>query len=161
MAGQYPFFICPQYSAAKHGCVGLVRTAAPALLKHEKIALNCIMPAFVATNIIPSEIVEQFPAEHITPLSTIMRAFDELIDESGRVESDGKSQGMDGVPKNGCAVECVIDELFYREPVNYANASQEWLTDQSREEGIFGQAWQKHFVAIASSGSGRGIKNSS
>ena len=24
--------------------------------------------------------------------------------------------------KSGCAVECVIDELFYRDPVQYANA---------------------------------------
>ena len=136
MAGQYPFFTSPQYTAAKHGCIGLVRTAAPALLKHENIALNCIMPAFVDTNIIPQELLAQWPKEHITPLSTILRAFDELIDENGRVERDGKSSGKDGVVKSGCAVECVIDELFYRDPVEYANASQEWLTDQTREGGI-------------------------
>ena len=42
--------------------------------------------------------------------------------------------------KSGCAVECVIDELFYRDPVQYANASQEWVTNQAREEGIIGRA---------------------
>jgi 15-hydroxyprostaglandin dehydrogenase (NAD) len=140
MAGQYPFFTSPQYAAAKHGCVGLVRSAAPALLKHENIALNCVMPAFVDTNIMPEGLVAKWPKEHITPLPTIMRAFNELIDESGRIEADGKSQGEDGVVKSGCAVECVIDELFYRDPVQYANASQEWVTDQAREEGIIGRA---------------------
>jgi len=56
---------------------------------------------------------------------------------------DGKSQGEDGVVKSGCAVECVIDELFYRDPVQYANASQEWVTDQAREEGIIGRVMQR------------------
>ena len=51
------------------------------------------MPAFVDTNIMPEGLVAKWPNEHITPLSTIMRAFNELVDESGRVEMDGKSQG--------------------------------------------------------------------
>jgi 15-hydroxyprostaglandin dehydrogenase (NAD) len=126
MAGQHPFFTSPQYTAAKHGCVGLVRSAAPALLKHENIVLNRVMPAFVDTNI-REGLVAKWPKEHITPLSTIMRAFNELIDESGRVEMDGKSQEEDGVVKNGYAVECVIDELLYRDPVQYANAARSWL----------------------------------
>ena len=136
MAGQYPLYTAPQYTAAKHGCVGLVRTSAPALWKYEALALNCIMPAFIETNIIPRELAAQWPREHVTPLATVMRAFDELIDEAGRVEQDSKSSGTDGVVKSGCAVECVVEELFHREPVAYANASQEWLTDQTREGGI-------------------------
>jgi hypothetical protein len=47
------------------------------------------------------------------------------------------------VVKSGCVVECVIDELFYRDPAQYANASQEWVTDQAREEGIIGRAMQR------------------
>jgi 15-hydroxyprostaglandin dehydrogenase (NAD) len=160
MAGQYPFFLSPQYSAAKHGCVGLVRTAAPALAKHENIALNCIMPGFVDTNIMPPGLVERWPKEHITPLATIVRAFNELIDEGGRVEGDGKSQGKNGIVKAGCAVECSVDELFYREPVEYANASQKWITDQSREEGILGQAVKELGVKMMAMQNGTTVRKS-
>jgi 15-hydroxyprostaglandin dehydrogenase (NAD) len=135
---QYPFLIGPQYAAAKHGCLGLVRSAAPALLKHDNIALNCIMPAFVATNIMPPGVLERWPQEHITPLSTMVRAFDELISETGTVQADGKSNGKDGEVKSGCAVECVVGELFYRDHIEYANASQKFVVEQSFENGIFG-----------------------
>ena len=148
MAGQYPFFSSPQYAAAKHGCVGLVRTVAPALLKHENIALNCIMPGFVPTNTMPPGLLALWPCEHVTPVSTVLRAFNELVDENGLVEADGKSQGLDEVPKSGCAVECSVDELFYRNPVEYANASQKFVTDQSKEEGLTGRAVQKQFGAM-------------
>jgi hypothetical protein len=66
MAGQYPFFTSPQYTAAKHGCVGLVRSAAPILLKNENIALNCVIPTFVDTNIMPEGLVAKWPKEHVT-----------------------------------------------------------------------------------------------
>ena len=63
---------------------------------------------------IPPQLLAQWPKEHITLLSTILQAFDELTDASGRVKRDGKSSGKDGVVKSGCAVECLVDELFYR-----------------------------------------------
>lgn len=140
MAGQYPFFILPQYTAAKHGCVGLVRSAAPALLRHEGIALNCIMPGFVDTGIIPPQIVERWPKGNITPMTMILRAFSELMDDEGRVEGDGKSDGEDGVVKCGCAVECSVQQLYYRESVTFADKNMEWVTAQSKEEGILGMA---------------------
>jgi 15-hydroxyprostaglandin dehydrogenase (NAD) len=117
-----------------------VRSAAPVLLKHENVALNCAMPAFVDANIMPEGLVTKWPKEHITSLFTIVRAFNELIDESRRVEVDGKSRREDGMVKSGCAVEFAIDGLSYRDSVQYANASQEWVTDQARDEGIIGRA---------------------
>jgi 15-hydroxyprostaglandin dehydrogenase (NAD) len=140
MAGQYPFFIMPQYTAAKHGCVGLVRAAAPALLRHEGIALNCIMPGFVDTGIILPQIVECWPKENITPMATILRAFNELIEEDGKVEADGSSDGINGVVKSGCAVECSVHRLYYRERVAFADEKMEWVAAQSKEEGILGMA---------------------
>ncbi|OAP59540.1 hypothetical protein AYL99_06838 [Fonsecaea erecta] len=143
MAAQYPFYILPMYTAAKHGCVGLIRAAAPTLFADEGITLNGIMPSTTKTNIIPKPILEQWPEDHFTPVETIIRAFDELIDVTGRVAQDGLSDGQDGQVKNGCCVEASTDRLFYRAPVPFPNAVQEWVGEQSRRDGILGTFMQK------------------
>lgn len=141
MAAQYPFFLIPQYTAAKHGCLGLVRALSPALLKHEGVALNCIMPGTVDTGLIPEAVVAQWPKEHLTPLDTVMRAFMELIGDWNRA---GLSQGVtsdvrDREVKNGCAVECSANLLWYRDPVPFKDESMRFVAEQSKEEGILGQ----------------------
>ena len=138
MAGIYPFFALPVYTAAKHGCVGLVRAAAPKLLKNEGVTLNCIMSGTVKTDLFPSVILERWPASHLTPYETIMRAFDELIDAHGRVADDGLSNSVDGVLKNGCCVEATANRLIYREPVPFMDDVQPWVWEQSKENGIIG-----------------------
>ncbi|KIX97030.1 uncharacterized protein Z520_07144 [Fonsecaea multimorphosa CBS 102226] len=143
MAAQYPFYILPMYTAAKHGCVGLVRAAAPTLFQDDRITLNAIMPSTTKTNIIPKPILEQWPEENFTPLETIMRAFEELIDVEGRIAQDGLSDGRDGQVKNGCCVEASTNRLFYRDPVPFPNGVQEWVGDQSRRDGILGTFMQK------------------
>lgn len=141
MAAQYPFFLIPQYTAAKHGCLGLVRALSPALLKHEGIALNCIMPGTVDTGLIPEAVVAQWPKEHLTPLDTVMRAFMELIGDWNRaglsqgIKSDVHGRGV----KSGCAVECSATWLWYRDPVPFKDESMRYVAEQSKEEGILGQ----------------------
>ncbi|KAK5046007.1 hypothetical protein LTR84_008794 [Exophiala bonariae] len=141
MAAQYPFFLIPQYTAAKHGCLGLVRALAPALLKHEGISLNCVMPGTVDTGLIPPPVMAQWPTQHLTPLDTVMRAFMELIGDWERAElSRGvESDVPDRELKNGCAVECSSNWLWYRDPVPFKDESMRFVADQSREEGILGQ----------------------
>ncbi|OAL34369.1 hypothetical protein AYO20_06422 [Fonsecaea nubica] len=143
MAGQYPFYILPMYTAAKHGCIGLVRAAAPTLFEEEGITLNAVMPSTTKTNIIPKPILEQWPENNFTPLETIMRAFDELIDVKGRIAPDGLSDGQDGQVKNGCCVEASTNHLFYRDPVPFPSEVQEWVGEQSRRDGILGTFMQK------------------
>ncbi|ETI28509.1 hypothetical protein G647_00958 [Cladophialophora carrionii CBS 160.54] len=138
MAGQYPFYVLPIYTAAKHGCVGLVRAAAPTLFEDEGITLNAILPSTTNTNIIPTPILEQWPEENFTPLETVVRAFEELIDANGRVVPDGLSDGQDGTVKNGCCVEASTNRLFYREPVPFPSQVQEWVGQQSKRDGILG-----------------------
>jgi 15-hydroxyprostaglandin dehydrogenase (NAD) len=142
MAAQYPFYIMPEYTAAKHGCIGLVRAAAPTLLEDEGITLNAIMPSTTKTSILPKPIVEQWPEQNFTPVDTIIRAFDELIDVAGRVEMDGRSDGLDGQVKNGCCVEASTDRLFYRDPVPFPSDVQKWVGDQSKRDGILGRFMQ-------------------
>lgn len=132
-AGFYPFSFAPQYCTSKHGLIGLTRSVGSTLLHDDNIAVNCICPAFVITNLAPPGILESFPAEHVTPMSTIMRAFDEL---------NGQSKAR----KTGQAVECVEGELYYRDPVDYACEGSRWLNDENENGGLW-DASKAHGIA--------------
>jgi 15-hydroxyprostaglandin dehydrogenase (NAD) len=149
MATQYPFFLLPQYTAAKHGCLGLVRALSPALFKYEGIRINCIMPGTVDTGLIPDEVLQEWPAEHITPMDTILRAYTELVDDPARLAllNGTQSDGVQGVVHTGCAVECTGKTCFYREPVPFKDDSMRFVWKQSMEEGILGQMAQRAKVA--------------
>ena len=98
------------------------------------------MPGTGDTGLIPSGILSQWPTDRLTPLETIMRAFDELIDLDGWVKPDSLSDGKEGEVKWGCAVEASVNHLYYRDHVEFADQSQKWVVDQSRENGILGKA---------------------
>ena len=107
VAGFYPNPAIPQYAAAKHGVVGLVRSLAPMAAMHN-ITINTVAPAFVNTNLEPKE-VKVIAEDHMTPMSVIIQGFDELMDEKLR--------------HNGATVEACKDGLFYREPVEVLSTS--------------------------------------
>lgn len=100
MAGLYPHPGVPQYTASKYGIVGLVRSLGPVASEVSGIRVNAICPAFVPTNLAPPGLMEAWPKDGITPMSTIMRAYEELMDEN---------QAW-----NGKCVEASLDELTYR-----------------------------------------------
>ena len=106
----------PQYSAAKHALVGLTRSCAP-IFAAENITVNCICPAFVITNLAPKAILHTFPREHITPMSTVLRAFDACMGE--------------GV--TGQVVECSLGELYWRKQPEWANESQRWFGEEGEK----------------------------
>lgn len=151
--GQYPFPPAPQYCAAKHGLLGLVRSIAPSMLTQDSIAVNAVLPAFVPTALAPAGLVAAWPREHVTPRSTVVAAFAELMHEHGRVagievESDDDddntrtvrvvSDGEEGMVKNGCCVECAGNHLYYRDHVDFPNDSQRWMVvDQVKEGGLW------------------------
>lgn len=137
-AGLYPFPLAPLYNATKHGVLALTRASSP-LLATDNIAVNCICPAYVATAMTPAEVTALWPPEYVTPISTMLRAYDELTDDHGRVDkTDGKSDGPDGTVKAGQSVECVVDRLFYRKPVDYADASQRFLIEECfKSDGVW------------------------
>ncbi|KEF53370.1 uncharacterized protein A1O9_10345 [Exophiala aquamarina CBS 119918] len=157
MAAQYPFFLIPQYTAAKHGCLGLVRALSPALLKHEGITLNCVMPGTVDTGLIPAPVMAQWPKEHLTPLETVMRAFMELIGDWKRagLSEHVTSDVPDHELKNGCAVECSAGWLWYRDPVPFKDESMRFVADQSKEDGILGQFVLQMKAKMEAAGEGK------
>lgn len=106
----------PLYTAAKHGLVGLVRACGPEFAT-EGITVNCICPAFVPTNLCPPHVLHLFPKEHITPMTTVLKAFDTFI-------ADDKMTGQ--------VVELSLDQLYFREQPGWANESQKWLGTESK-----------------------------
>lgn len=106
----------PQYTAAKHALVGLTRAAGPVLLKEFSITLNCICPAFVKTNLCPPHMLSMFPTEHVTPMSTVIKALDTFLDDD---------------IMTGQTVELSLDQLYFRKQPKWANKSQQWLGQDS------------------------------
>ncbi|KIW19243.1 hypothetical protein PV08_03537 [Exophiala spinifera] len=134
----YPFPIAVQYAATKASLVSLVRSIGKNLLASDNVAVNCIMPAYVDTGLTPSEVTALWPPEWVTPLSTMNRAYDELISDDGTVAQDGKSDGRDGSVKAGKCVECVVDRLYYRRGVDFADESQRFCIEESfRPDGVW------------------------
>ncbi|KIW70103.1 hypothetical protein PV04_02409 [Phialophora macrospora] len=154
----YPFPVAPEYCATKHAVLALTRSLGSLLHATDGIALNCIMPAYVATNLTPKEVTDLWPKEWITPVETMVRAYDELTSSTGAVTPDGKSDGANGVVKTGQAVECVVDKLFYRQPVAYADESQRFLIEQALDmNGIWWQGMRSRMEALVKQGKDGGM----
>lgn len=116
----------PQYAAAKYALVGLTRSAGPVALRTANITINAICPAFVITNLCPPHIRHTFPKEHITPMSTVLKAFDTFIDDDGMT---------------GQTVELSLGDLYFRTQPEWANESQKWLGEDS--DGFWAKAYEK------------------
>lgn len=121
-------------------------------LADEGVFVNCILPGYLKTGITPKGLNEAWPEKWVTSVETVARAVDELIDEQGKVERDGNSDGKDGV-KIGQAVEAVIDRLYYREPVEYCHESEKFVIDEAMTgDGI----WMRHVKKAAEEAAGVG-----
>ncbi|KAK8233918.1 hypothetical protein HDK90DRAFT_488055 [Phyllosticta capitalensis] len=103
-AALYPLPSVPQYSTAKHGLLGLVRALAPNAAAHG-FTINAICPDMIQTALAPEGLMENYPAHAKTPMSSMMRAYDDLI-----------GLGAGGMEKkNGKVLEVVTDQLIYRD----------------------------------------------
>lgn len=106
---------CPQYTASKYGVVGLVRASGPIFVK-EGITVNAICPAFIPTNLCPPEVAAKWPKEHITPLTTVDKAMEAFLADDNLT---------------GQAVELSQGNIYFRQQVDYPNASQKWIGEES------------------------------
>jgi 15-hydroxyprostaglandin dehydrogenase (NAD) len=108
-----PMATNPQYTAAKHALVGLARPCGiDSPFTQENITVNCICPTFVPTNLCPPHIRDRFPPEHITPMSTVLKAVDVFLDNDSM---------------NGETVELSLDQLYYRKRPEYIDDNVRWL----------------------------------
>lgn len=105
----------PLYCTAKHGLVGLIRSCAPIYLK-DKITINAICPTLIRTNLMPSDIADEFHVpEQTTPMSTAYKAFDAVL-------------GSDKV--TGQTMELALDEVVFKQQAEHETANGKWMVDQ-------------------------------
>ncbi|KAF3387327.1 15-hydroxyprostaglandin dehydrogenase [NAD] [Penicillium rolfsii] len=114
-AGLYPMESNPIYTASKHALVGLTRALGPSL-HWQNIQINAICPGFVPTSLCPKEMLDRFPKEHITPMSTVIKAYDTILGDHNL---------------HGQTVELSLDQLYFRTKPDYPNESQRWLGEDS------------------------------
>ncbi len=117
----------PLYTAAKTGLVGLTRATGPKWLAEENITVNCICPAFVPTALCPPHLLDLWPKEHITPMTTVMKAFETFIEHDDMT---------------GESVELSLDQLYFRKQPEWANASQKWIGEEGTE------FWKKGYQQV-------------
>ncbi|CAI6338809.1 unnamed protein product [Periconia digitata] len=126
-AGLYVMTQNPQYTASKYGVVGFVRAAGPVLTANDSITVNAICPAFIPTNLPPPEILALWPKEHITPLSTALKAIDAFLADDAMT---------------GQAVELSQENIYFRKHVEWANESQRWCGEDS------GKIWDAGYAKV-------------
>ena len=127
MMGLYALPSNPQYTASKHGLIGLTRSLGKSLLQEDNISLNAILPAFVATGLAPPGAIEAIDKRgHLTPMSTILKAYGTFLEDGGMT---------------GQTVEASLDKLFFRMPVEYPNESQRWMAEDP--DGVWAEMFSR------------------
>ncbi|KIW95799.1 uncharacterized protein Z519_02863 [Cladophialophora bantiana CBS 173.52] len=115
MAGIYAFVAAPMYCAAKHAIVGLVRASSFKLLQTESLTINAICPGPVDTGI--SDIMKKVvPAEHFTPMSVVLGAFEKFVEEN----------------VTGQVAECSNKTFYLRDPVDYSDDNSRFLIEDMK-----------------------------
>ncbi|MCJ1330382.1 hypothetical protein MMC10_007065 [Thelotrema lepadinum] len=134
--GLYPFPAQPVYGSAKAGVINLVRSVGSRFLEEDNIAVNAICPAFVATGLAPPGVVAVVEGKgYLTPMSSIIRAYEELIGSDERA---------------GETVEVSGTELYWRKPVGFANWGSRWLADDP--DGLWRGSYRKKEVERGEAG---------
>lgn len=79
--------------------------------KQEPITVNCLCPGLVPTGLAVKELLDVFPKERLTPLSTIIKAVEGFIDGEG----------------SGQVAECSGLNVHYRDPPSYSDEDAVFL----------------------------------
>lgn len=98
IAGVVPHPTYPEYNGAKAAVINFVRGAAPVLKIKEGITLGAVCPGIVDTPIIPQALVAAVSKGCLTPVETVVRAYEEFLDDEG----EGRA---------GMVVECSADKV--------------------------------------------------
>ncbi|OQE37879.1 hypothetical protein PENCOP_c009G02256 [Penicillium coprophilum] len=111
--GIYPFPFAPEYSSAKHGVIGLVRSIGPRL-QNQGIQVNAILPGCVLTGATPSHIQSLVPDDRWTSLAAICKAYDTFVDDQAKYF--------------GQCLEVSVDKVYFRSPPNYCDDAQAFVS---------------------------------
>ncbi|KAJ6072429.1 hypothetical protein N7467_010514 [Penicillium canescens] len=76
IGGVFPHESYPVYCGTKASVNHFIRGVAPLLKQKENILINCVMPGIVNTPIVPPEMIEAVTLECLTPVQTILNAYE-------------------------------------------------------------------------------------
>ncbi|KAJ5723932.1 hypothetical protein N7488_001967 [Penicillium malachiteum] len=99
IGGVFPHKSYPIYCGTKSAVNQFVRGAAPLLKQKENIFLNVVLPGIVDTPIVPKEMIQAVTPECLTPVQTILNAYDTFLEDT---------TGMAGE-----LLECSAEKLIY------------------------------------------------
>ncbi|KAH7078964.1 15-hydroxyprostaglandin dehydrogenase [Paraphoma chrysanthemicola] len=106
VAGIVPHESYPEYDGAKAAVVNFVRATARVLKDKENITINAVCPGIVHTSIIPQEMIDAVSPDCLTPISTIVSAYERFLDDDSLY---------------GRIMECSVDKHFFIEQPTLAN----------------------------------------
>ncbi|KAH0831511.1 hypothetical protein FOPE_00529 [Fonsecaea pedrosoi] len=124
-AGIYAGPEVPLYAAAKHGDVALARSLGKLMKSRgENITVNCICPTVVATNLISAEFVQAIPPNMITPISTIVRAIEKIIEDDSVNACVFETCGEDVIPREEPAPANKVAAFYLGADFSEVNANE-------------------------------------
>ncbi|KAH6998970.1 hypothetical protein BKA56DRAFT_639497 [Ilyonectria sp. MPI-CAGE-AT-0026] len=106
IAAVHPHETYPEYDGAKAAVYNFVRATSRILKIKENIRINCILPGIVATKIIPPDMVAAVSPECMTPIGTIVAAYNKCLEDRSL---------------SGEAIECSVDKLLLVPRPEYQN----------------------------------------
>lgn len=108
----------PQYNTSKHGIVGLARSLGGTFLAEHNITVNALCPNLIFTQLAPQEVKALWPKERLTPMSTALKAYDQILD-------DGAMTGK--------VFELITEEIIERHQIPFGNKNVEWNMTEGTE----------------------------
>ncbi|OAL37370.1 hypothetical protein AYO20_03219 [Fonsecaea nubica] len=143
-AGIYAGPEVPLYAAAKHGVrltlatggeqkltsmleqdVALARSLGKLMKSRgENITVNCICPTVVATNLISAEFAQAIPPNMITPMTTIVRAIEKIIEDDSVNACVFETCGEDIIPRSEPAPANKVAAFYLGADFSEVNANE-------------------------------------
>jgi hypothetical protein len=96
-AALYPHETYPEYDGAKAAVLNFIHATGRLLKAKENIKIGGVLPGIVQTNIIPPEMIAAVAPDSLTPVSTIVSAYQRLLDDESLA---------------GKAIEAQVDQHF-------------------------------------------------
>ncbi|KAI9923705.1 hypothetical protein ASPWEDRAFT_120695 [Aspergillus wentii DTO 134E9] len=99
IGGIFPHRSYPEYCGAKAAVIQFIRGVAPLLKQKDNILINGVLPGIISTPIVPPEMIAAVTPECITPMQTVLDAYQVFLEDT---------TGMAGE-----MMECSADKHIY------------------------------------------------
>jgi len=139
-AGLYGIADLPLYCTSKFGNVGMVRSLGmDKQMKKEGITFNAICPGWVETGLAPPGMID-FVRKHcpqiITPMSTIMKAYNIFLDNPDITGQAYECTGELAEPRPEPPVLSLVRKLIPSQLMNAIRFSSLWLKEPLKQREI-------------------------